>query len=87
MFRQRSAVKPSECETIANKFKKKARCSSRYYQRSKISILCHVQKKINAGALPWHLKTFGLDFKYIKANTRNLIFYFIKCSLGTLYYI
>ena len=63
MFRQRNAVKPRECENIARKLKK-ARCSTRYYKRSKISVLCHGQKKINAVPYSGPYKTFGLDFKH-----------------------
>ena len=44
------------------------------YQRSTNFALRHGQKKkINAGALQWHLKNFGLAFAHIKVNAQNLV--------------
>ena len=53
MSSKRSAVEPSECENVAKKVRKKKKgkiLNQGLYQRSKISALCHGQKRTNAGA-------------------------------------
>ena len=94
MIRQRSAVKPSECENIAKKLKKRQDAQPGTIREVKCMYYTMVKKKRERerersmqGPYSGTYKTFGLDFKHTKANAQNLTFYFIKCSLVILYCI
>jgi phage shock protein PspC (stress-responsive transcriptional regulator) len=78
MSNKRSALKPSECENVADK-SKKLRSSTRDLIRGK--------KNQCRGVTVGLTKTCGLDLKHIRVNAQNLIFFFIKCNLVILYYM
>ena len=52
----------------------KGRSTTRYVSKSKISALLHGQKKINAGALEWHLKNVQSGLWTYRSECTKLIF-------------
>jgi hypothetical protein len=86
MFCNRSAVKLSECENIAKKFKKRHDAPPGTIREVKSLHYSMVKKKSMQGLYSGISKTFGVGFKHTKANAQNLIFYLIKCSLVMLYH-
>ena len=65
MSRKTGAVKPSEYENVLKKSKRQDHQPGTLSQKHNLCISPR-SKNINAGALQWRLKTFGLGFEHTK---------------------
>jgi hypothetical protein len=75
MSSKRSAVKPSECENVAKKPKKRKILNQGFHQRSKITVL-RDGKKISMRALILALTIpFGLSREQIEVKVQNVLIF------------
>lgn len=80
-------MKPSECKNVAKMSKKGKILKQGLYQKGKISILCHSQKRSIQGPGSGAYKNFRSGLWTYQNKCIKLYFYFIYYSLLILYYI